>query len=208
MPKNDWMRQGAIDVMRYLPSYLKKEPRFKATADTCSTEHDRLRLALQDLANNFFVRSATWAIPLFESFLALKPNPGDTDEVRRKRILLAFQGTETSTVERMNRIVNFFTKGRVEEHNEDYYFLVCALFMDESHFSALMESLETYKPAHLGIAMKLSGAINQTLHLGIGNRIAHHIVVYPQTMRRESSETTLYVAVTATFTEEITLEEQ
>lgn len=208
MPKNDWMRHGAIDVMRYLPGYLKKEPRFKAAADACSTEHDRLRLALQDLANNFFVKSATWAIPLFESFLALKPNPGDTDEVRRKRILLAFQGTETSTVARMNRIVNFFTKGHVEEHNEAYYFLVCALFMDESHFNALMESLETYKPAHLGIAMKLSGGISQTLHLGIGNRIAHHITVYPQTMRRESSETTLYAAVTATFTEEITLEEQ
>lgn len=208
MPENDWMRQGAIDVMHYLPGYLKKEPMFRASADACSTEHDRLRLALQDLAENFFVKSATWAIPLFESFLALTPNPGDTNEVRRKRILLAFQGTETSTVARMDRIVNFFTKGHVEEYNEDYYFLVCALFMDESHFNALMEALETYKPAHLGIAMKLSGAINQKLHLGIGSRIAHHVIIYPQTMQRENCETTLYAAVTAAFTEEITLEEQ
>ncbi len=29
-----------------------KDPMFKKTADTCSTEHNRLRLALQDLADN------------------------------------------------------------------------------------------------------------------------------------------------------------
>lgn len=208
MPQNNWMRQGAIDVMRYLPEYLKKEPRFKATADTCSEEHNRLRVALQDLADNFFVKSATWALPLFESFLALTPKDEDTEEIRRKRILLALQGTETSTVKRMNYIVNTFSKGHVEEHNENYYFLICALFMDESHFRALMDTLETYKPAHLGIVMKLSGIIEQNLHLGIGNRIAHHIVIYPQTLQRESAETQVFVAVTATFTEEINLEEK
>ena len=208
MPQNDWMRKGAIDVMRYLPEYLKKDSMFKAAADAHSAEHNRLRLTLEDLADNFFVRSATWAIPLFESFLALTPNEDDTDETRKKRILLAFQGTETSTLDRMNQIVNFFTNGSVTECNEKYYFLVCALFMDKSHFAALMEALETYKPAHLGILMKLKGDINQNLHLGIGNRIAHNIIVYPQSLQRESTETSLYVAVTATFSEEITLEEK
>ena len=115
MPQNDWMRKGAIDVMRYLPEYLKKDSMFKAAADAHSAEHNRLRLTLEDLADNFFVRSATWAIPLFESFLALIPNEDDTDETRKKRILLAFQGTETSTLDRMNRIVNFFTNGSVTD---------------------------------------------------------------------------------------------
>ena len=49
------MRQNPIDVLDYLPKFLRKDPMFKKAADTCSTEHNRLRLALQDLADNFFV---------------------------------------------------------------------------------------------------------------------------------------------------------
>lgn len=60
MSANEWMRQHSIDVLDYLPRFLGKDPMFKKTADTCSTEHNRLRLALQDLADNFFVNTATW----------------------------------------------------------------------------------------------------------------------------------------------------
>ena len=59
MSANEWMRQQPINVLDYLPKFLGKDPMFKKTADTCSTEHNRLRLALQDLADNFFVNTAT-----------------------------------------------------------------------------------------------------------------------------------------------------
>lgn len=49
---------------------------FRCAAETCNEEHDRIRLALQNLADNFFVNTATWALPLYESFLGIKPGDG------------------------------------------------------------------------------------------------------------------------------------
>ena len=51
-----------MDILKYLPNFLSKDPMFHCAAETCNEEHDRLRLALQDLADNFFVNTATWAL--------------------------------------------------------------------------------------------------------------------------------------------------
>lgn len=106
MSANEWMRQHPIDVLDYLPKFLGKDPMFNKTADTCSTEHNRLRLALQDLSDNFFVNTATWALPLYESFLGIKPGDGDSDEFRRQRILFKLQHVDVSTKDFMNSIIN------------------------------------------------------------------------------------------------------
>ena len=63
MSANDWMRQSRMDILKYLPNFLSKDPMFHCAAETCNEEHDRLRLALQNLADNFFVNTATWALP-------------------------------------------------------------------------------------------------------------------------------------------------
>lgn len=55
-----------MDILKYLPHFLSKAPMFRRAAETCNEEHDRLRLALQDLADNFFVNTATWALSLYE----------------------------------------------------------------------------------------------------------------------------------------------
>ena len=109
------MRQQPINVLDYLPKFLGKDPMFKKTADTCSTEHNRLRLALQDLADNFFVNTATWALPLYESFLGIKTGDGATDEFRRQRILFKLQHVDVSTVDFMNSIVNLYSVGHIED---------------------------------------------------------------------------------------------
>ena len=80
-----------MDILKYLPHFLSKAPMFRRAAETCNEEHDRLRLALQDLADNFFVNTATWALSLYESFLGIKPGDGDTDEFCRQRILFKLQ---------------------------------------------------------------------------------------------------------------------
>ena len=118
------MRQHPIDVLDYLPKFLGKDPMFNKTADTCSTEHNRLRLALQDLSDNFFVNTATWALPLYESFLGIKPGDGDSDEFRRQRILFKLQHVDVSTKDFMNSIINLYSVGHIEEVNEEYYFKV------------------------------------------------------------------------------------
>ena len=166
MSANDWMRQIRMDILKYLPHFLSKDPMFRRAAETCNEEHDRLRLALQNLADNFFVNTATWALPLYESFLSIKPDDGDSDEFRRQRILFKLQHVDVSTKDFMNSIINLYSAGHIEEVNEEYYFKVYCIMngKDTTTLQKLITQLNIYKPAHLGYAIYLGYSWNGKIY--------------------------------------------
>lgn len=166
MSANDWMRQSRMDILKYLPNFLSKDPMFHCAAETCNEEHDRLRLALQDLADNFFVNTATWALPLYESFLGIKLSDGDSDEFRRQRILFKLQHVDVSTKDFMNSIINLYSVGHIEEVNEEYYFKVYCIMngKDTTTLQKLITQLNIYKPAHLGYAIYLGYSWNGKIY--------------------------------------------
>lgn len=166
MSANDWMRQSRMDILKYLPHFLSKDPMFHCAAETCNEEHDRLRLALQDLADNFFVNTATWALPLYESFLGIKPSDGDGEEFRRQRILFKLQHVDVSTKDFMNSIINLYSVGHIEEVNEEYYFKVYCIMngKDTTTLQKLIAQLNIYKPAHLGYAIYLGYSWNGKIY--------------------------------------------
>lgn len=166
MSANDWMRQSRMDILKYLPHFLSKDPMFHCAAETCNEEHDRLRLALQDLADNFFVNTATWALPLYESFLGIKPSDGDGEEFRRQRILFKLQHVDVSTKDFMNSIINLYSVGHIEEVNEEYYFKVYCIMngKDTTTLQKLITQLNIYKPAHLGYAIYLGYSWNGKIY--------------------------------------------
>ena len=49
------IRNGPVDILRYLPDFLAKDKNFKLLHDCESGEHERLRLALNDLFTQFFI---------------------------------------------------------------------------------------------------------------------------------------------------------
>lgn len=155
-----------MDILKYLPNFLSKDPMFHCAAETCNEEHDRLRLALQDLADNFFVNTATWALPFYESFLGIKPSDGDSDEFRRQRILFKLQHVDVSTKDFMNSIINLYSVGHIEEVNEEYYFKVYCIMngKDTTTLQKLITQLNIYKPAHLGYAIYLGYSWNGKIH--------------------------------------------
>lgn len=155
-----------MDILKYLPNFLSKDPMFHCAAETCNEEHDRLRVALQDLADNFFVNTATWALPLYESFLCIKPSDGDSDEFRRQRILFKLQHVDVSTKDFMNSIINLYSVGHIEEVNEEYYFKVYCIMngKDTTTLQKLITQLNIYKPAHLGYAIYLGYSWNGKIY--------------------------------------------
>ena len=138
MSANDWMRQSRMDILKYLPHFLSKDPMFRRAAESCNEEHDRLRLALQDLADNFFVNTATWALP----------------------------HVDVSTKDFMNSIINLYSVGHIEEVNEEYYFKVYCIMNDKdtTTLQKLITQLNIYKPAHLGYAIYLGYSWNGRIH--------------------------------------------
>lgn len=156
----NFLRIDPVDLARYLPAFLEKDPAFQHALLALSSEHETQRLQLMDVTKQFFVKTATWGIPDWETFLGLQYNADDTLEKRKNRILIALKGPQTTTLERVTDIVNAYGTGNVEEHNDKYYFIVFTTRTDEASLKEMRETIETYKPAHLGCYVYLGWAWN------------------------------------------------
>lgn len=156
----NFLRIDPVDLARYLPAFLEKDPAFQHALLALSSEHETQRLQLIDVTKQFFVKTATWGIPDWETFLGLQYNADDTLEKRKNRILIALKGPQTTTLERVTDIVNAYGTGNVEEHNDKYYFIVFTTRTDEASLKEMRETIETYKPAHLGCYVYLGWAWN------------------------------------------------
>lgn len=146
-----YLRNQPPNLARYLPQFLQEDEHFKATLAACSTEHEKYRLLLDEITNQFYVETATWGLGDWERILDLKPDAGDSYEQRRNRILLKLQGRQVSTLDFMARLCARYTVDKaaeIEEHNEENRFRVY-LHGGTSDLPGLRYALETYKPAHL-----------------------------------------------------------
>lgn len=151
-----FLREEPVHLARYLPKFLMRDAELRDALENSSTEHELLRLMQQDIARQFFVKTATWGLSAWERVLALTP-PGTADfDERRRSILLKIQSRQTSTITFMARLASYFfpdgTKVEIEERNEQYAFrVICdAISCD---YPGLIEAIEEYKPAHLSFAL-------------------------------------------------------
>lgn len=151
-----FLREEPVRLARYLPRFLIEDAEFRDALENCSTEHERYRLVLQDVARQFFVETATWGLASWESELGLTVRSGVGFEDRRRNIRLKMQSRQTSTVSFMQRLASYFfpdgTKVEIQEQNEKSAFrVICDAF--SADYPELIEAIEEYKPAHLSFAL-------------------------------------------------------
>ena len=48
-----FLRENPVRLARYLPQFLQTDPTFRDALENCSTEHELLRLVLQDIVRQF-----------------------------------------------------------------------------------------------------------------------------------------------------------
>ena len=114
-------------IKRYLPSFIVKGNIIKDIFESQQAEVDLLNNNIQDLINNLFVETATWALENWEKKYNIPIDLDDTLENRISRILAKMVSKgKPFTKETIETIVNQFTNGNVEviEHLEDDYFTV------------------------------------------------------------------------------------
>lgn len=154
-----YLRNQPVDIARYLPPFLQSDKRFQSLLQACSTEHEKYRLFLDELSNQFYVETATWGLSDWERILALKPAPSDSYEQRRNRILLYLQSRQTSTVDFLSRLSSRYVYGgsaKIVERNEQNAFYVRidgdikGLRVDRY---GMHEGIDLYKPAHLAYSI-------------------------------------------------------
>jgi hypothetical protein len=194
----DWMRQNQVNILKYLPEFLAKDQDFKAVADTCSEEHDLIRLELQDIFQQFFVETATWGLSYYENILEITTNKSDTYAQRRKKILLRYQANQTSTVEYMTTLASrYFSMAanvEIKEDNANYAFRIIA---DAVSFdiAGLIEAINTYKPAHLACIIVHLLNTTGTIYSGAYMRTYKCITINPAvTFTFDTDNTEIYAA--------------
>lgn len=148
------LRRTSVKTLKHLPKFLPTDGDFKNTELISDDEHEKLRLAILDVKDQFFVETATWGLSDWERVLDISVKKGSSINDRRTQILLKLQGANVVSKAFIVKLINNFlndASGTIVEHNKEYYFDVC--FNNGSLFDweGLQEAIETYKPAHLGV---------------------------------------------------------
>lgn len=190
-----YLRNEPPDLARYLPQFLQEDEHFKATLAACSTEHERYRLLIDEITNQFYVETATWGLSDWERILALKPAPSDSYEQRRNRILLKLQSHNTSTLDFMAAVAGRYIdnkRAKIEEHNNLYYFNVATdgTITDEK---GLINAINLYKPAHLSFGLHFQRNATGILHIGAAADNATRYNMFPAVAQDSSIKAPLYI---------------
>lgn len=171
-----WFRKNEVDILKYLPDFLSKDVNFKSVGDTNSLEHEKIRLLIQDIHNQYFIETATWGLSVYEKILDITPNPGDDYTARRNRILLRYQSSNTSTLEFMQMLLERYvaedTKLSIVENNSKYNFSVICDNGNITDLNGMFEALDLYRPAHLSMNLKLRKEVtsaDKTFYIGLLN---------------------------------------
>lgn len=166
-----FLRANTVNILKYLPEFLASDPNFKAVADTCSNEHEKQRLLLQDIFNQFFVEKATWGLAGYERVLGLVPKAADDYTARRNRILARYQANQTTTLAFLANLAKRYMSAEamvtVEENNPEYSFRIVTTGGSILYASDMVEAINLYKPAHLGYSIGIKREANINIYAGI-----------------------------------------
>lgn len=101
-------------MKRLLPSLYQDSVVMDGLLQAEGAEFDEVRLAIQDVLNQFYVDTATWTLSRHEAIYGLPPAlPGQTDAERRARIKSHKVGFGTATIRVIKLVANSYQNGSV-----------------------------------------------------------------------------------------------
>lgn len=142
-----------VDILAYLPKFLQKSPLFKGTNDADNREHETIRLDLQDLLNQFFIKSATWGLERWEDLVGIKTDTTKSLESRRDDVIAKLQNPESVTETFLTNLINRYIAdkaGYIIRYSSEYRIEVLYHGGQVLDYEKLRQSINTYIPAHIG----------------------------------------------------------
>lgn len=165
---HDWMRQDAVNILEYLPRFLRMDPNFHATNHADSKEHDRIRLLLQDLLDQVYVDTATWGLPLWESLVEITVR-NDALDWRRNEVKAKLRAARSVTQPFLQAVVEMLVVGqsvRVTDAPADYRLDIEVGDGGVRSWQGLEQALRMWVPAHIG--WKYIARTDASLYLHVG----------------------------------------
>lgn len=206
---HDWMRNDKVDILKYLPPFLGKDKSFKAANNADSTEHDAIRADLQDLLDQLYVVTATWGIEKWEELVDIAPQDGTDIAARRAAVLLKLKMPPGVTVTFLEKLINQYIankSGTVTDHPETYSADFDIPLLDKENLAGLTRDVRVYIPAHIGPVYKAHTIASAENHIAMLKSTVKTVDVYPAAVEQIKPESTYYIALAMTTTEELTLQ--
>lgn len=143
------------EALTYLPRYYETSRVMKAILQAEGAEFDKLRQALDETLNQFFVSTATWGLDRWESELGLPPASDQPDAERRDRIISRLRGYGTATIRIVKQVAESYDKGAVDVIEDFAVYTVTIRFVDITgippNIDDLKAAVRAVVPAHLDI---------------------------------------------------------
>lgn len=142
-----------VDILAYLPKFLQKSPLFKGTNDADNREHETIRLDLQDLLNQFFIKSATWGLERWEDLVGIKTDTTKSLESRRDAVIAKLQNPESVTETFLTNLINRYIAdkaGYIISYPAEYRIEILYHGGQVLDYEGLQKAIRIYIPAHLG----------------------------------------------------------
>lgn len=152
------LRNDKVDISQYLPKFLAKDKAMFHALAACSAQHEKQRLILDDLSNQFFVQIATWGLAEWERLVDITPQDDADIESRRAAVLLKLRKPPSVTAAFLQSLINRHItdkSGLVEADNEHYAVDFTIPLGKVPDSNALFTDIDTYIPAHLGRKVRI-----------------------------------------------------
>lgn len=203
------LRNDKVDISQYLPKFLAKDKVMFHMLAAYSAQHEKQRLILDDLSNQFFAQTATWGLAEWERLVDIAPQDGTDIATRRAAVLLKLRMPPSVTVDFLEKLINQYIadkSGTVTDHPETYSTDFDIPLLDKESMAGVTRDVRTYIPAHIGPVYKAHTLTGVENHVAILKSTAKTIDVYPAAVEQIKPESTFYVALAMTTTEELTLQ--
>lgn len=165
-----FIRDDKVNLSKYLPAFLTKDPEFAAKLAAESAAHEEVRQNLDDILKQFFVTTATWGLDDWEDFLGITTDTNKTADARRQAIIQKINGNNVVTLEFLTRLVNMYVadgQAFIIDHPETYNIDILYHGGQVLDYKALETAVHTYIPAHLGFKL-ITYTTGTLIHHGAG----------------------------------------
>lgn len=142
-------------MLTYLPRYYETSRIMRAILQAEGAEFDKLRQALDETLDQFFVNTATWGLDKWEAELGLPVTPDQPEAERRGKIISRLRGYGTATIAVVKQVAEAYDKGAIDIVEDHAAYTVTIQFVDTTgvppNLDDLKAAVRAVVPAHLEI---------------------------------------------------------
>ncbi|MGY5345559.1 YmfQ family protein [Paenibacillus glucanolyticus] len=141
--------------LSYLPSFYHDVREMKAIAGAEGTELDKLTQELEDLLDQYYPETATWALSRYEQDLNIPVNLSKPIEQRRSVIISKMRGSGKVSASMLKNVAQAYERGSIEVTVQPDAYKVTIHFRDTlgipPNLSDLKSAIEEIKPAYMTV---------------------------------------------------------